>query len=246
MDKRIIGIIPARYASTRFPGKPLANLNGKPMIQVVYEHVLASQLDKVVVATDDERIFNSVKRFGGDVVMTKATHPSGTDRCGEAAELLQLHDHDVVINIQGDEPFISTCEIRLLAKLFQRPEVNIATLVKPFHDSNEAQNPNKVKVALAKNGKALYFSRFAIPFVRDIHCPTPTYFQHLGIYAYRYKTLKELILLQPSSLEQCEKLEQLRWLENGYDIYTSECQYQGIGIDTPEDLASLNKYFKEL
>ena len=239
METRFVGIIPARYASTRFPGKPLADLNGKPMIQVVYEHVLEANLFKAVVATDDNRIYQCVNNFNGNVVLTLPNHPSGTDRCGEAASKLSLNDNDVIINIQGDEPFISKNEILLLAQLFDRPEVDIATLVKPFDNVDDAQNPNKVKVAIAKNGKALYFSRYPIPFVRDAQSTTPNYYQHLGIYAYRYKTLKELIQLTPSHLEQCEKLEQLRWLENGYSIYTAACQYQGIGIDTPEDLANL-------
>ena len=236
-----IGIIPARYASTRFPGKPLAIIHGKPMIQVVYEHVREAGLDQVAVATDDERIAECVRGFGGQVVMTSPDHPSGTDRCGEAAALLELHDDDVIVNIQGDEPGISAKEIGLLTGLFDRPEVNIATLVKPFDDATATNNPNKVKVVLAKNQKALYFSRLPIPFLRDSHCPTPTYYQHLGIYAYRYETLKQLILLPPSPLENSEKLEQLRWLENGFDIYTAPCDYEGIGIDTPEDLQKFNQ-----
>lgn len=239
MDTRFFGIIPARYASTRFPGKPLAMIGNKTMIQVVCEHVMEADLHHIAVATDDERIYNCVKSFGSEVVMTSPNHPSGTDRCGEAASVLGLHDDDVVINIQGDEPFISKKEIQLLKDMFQNPAVNIATLVKPFEDAQEAQNPNKVKVALAKNGKALYFSRYPIPFVRDAGANTPTYYQHLGIYAYRYKTLKQLIELQPSALECSEKLEQLRWLENGYEIYAAPCDYVGIGIDTLEDLQQL-------
>lgn len=235
-----IGIIPARYASTRFPGKPLAIIHGKPMIQVVYEHVREAGLDQIAVATDDERIAECVRGFGGQVVMTSPDHPSGTDRCGEAARLLKLDDNDVIVNIQGDEPGISAKEIGLLTSLFTRPEVHIATLVRPFTDPKEAENPNKVKAVLAIDGKALYFSRLPIPFVRDSHSPAPTYHQHLGIYAYRYKTLKQLILLPPSSLENTEKLEQLRWLENGYNIYTAPCDYHGIGIDTPEDLQKFN------
>lgn len=236
MGTRFIGIIPARYASTRFPGKPLALLNGKPMIQHVCEHVASAPLDQYVVATDDERIFQCVRSFGGEVVMTAPSHPSGTDRCGEAAHILQLHDDDVVVNIQGDEPFISANEISLLTGLFDNPAVHIATLVKPIDDPAIASDPNKVKVVTDHNGKALYFSRLPIPYVRDHNGPTPTYLQHLGIYAYRCKTLRELILLPPSDLEQCEKLEQLRWLENGYSIHTAPCQYNGIGIDTPADL----------
>lgn len=240
MQTRFIGIIPARYASTRFPGKPLAMIHGKPMIQVVCEHVAEAGLDKHVVATDDERIFNCVQGFGGNVVMTLPTHPSGTDRCGEAARKLELLDEDVIINIQGDEPFISAKEINLLKAQFDNPAVQIATLIKPFTDPQEAQNPNKVKVAWATTGKALYFSRYPIPFVRDAQCPTPTYYQHLGIYAYRFSTLQKLIQLQPSALELSEKLEQLRWLENGFEIYAAPCDYAGIGIDTPEDLKLMN------
>ena len=235
-----IGIIPARYASTRFPGKPLALIHGKPMIQVVYEHVLEAGLDQVAVATDDERIAECVRGFGGQVVMTSPDHPSGTDRCGEAARQLQLRDEDVIVNIQGDEPGISAKEISLLTSLFTRPEVHIATLVRPFTDPEEAENPNKVKVVIAQDRKALYFSRYPIPYRRDTASEAPTYHQHLGIYAYRHKTLQNLIKLTPSMLEQTEKLEQLRWLENGYNIYTAACDYSGIGIDTPEDLQRFN------
>ncbi len=237
---RFIGIIPARYASTRFPGKPLALIHGKPMIQVVYEHVREAGLDQIAVATDDERIAQCVRGFGGEVVMTRPDHPSGTDRCGEAARILNLHKDDVVINIQGDEPAISANEIGLITSLFNIPEVHIATLVRPFTDPEEALNPNKVKVVLAQNHKALYFSRLPIPFRRDPESAAPTYHQHLGIYAYRMETLMEIIQLKPSILEQTEKLEQLRWLENGYDIHAAACNYQGIGIDTPEDLERIN------
>ena len=236
MGTRFFGIIPARYASTRFPGKPLALLNGKPMIQHVCEHVAASSLDGYAVATDDERIAQCVRSFGGNVVMTSPSHPSGTDRCGEAARLLKLTDDDVVVNIQGDEPFISIGEISLLTSLFKDPQVQIATLVKPIEEEALIQDPNKVKVVTTTSGKALYFSRLPIPFVRDEQCKKPTYLQHLGIYAYRNKTLQKLIQLSPSALESSEKLEQLRWLENGFDIYTGTCHYEGIGIDTPEDL----------
>lgn len=235
-----IGIIPARYASTRFPGKPLALIHGKPMIQVVYEHVLEAGLDQVAVATDDERIAECVRGFGGQVVMTSPDHPSGTDRCGEAARLLHLGDEDVILNIQGDEPGISAKEISLLTSLFTRSEVHIATLVRPFTDPTEAENPNKVKVVIAQDRKALYFSRYPIPYRRDMASEAPTYHQHLGIYAYRHKTLQNLIKLTPSMLEQTEKLEQLRWLENGYNIYTAACDYSGIGIDTPKDLQRFN------
>ncbi len=237
MQPRFIGIIPARYASTRFPGKPLADIDGKPLIQVVYEHVPDAGLSLQIVATDDARIVEAVSHFGGKALLTRADHSSGTDRCGEAAQKLSLHDDDIIINIQGDEPLISSTEINLLKRAFDNPNVQIATLVKPFHDPHEAQNPNKVKAVLALNGQALYFSRYPIPYLRDNHMPGPTYYQHLGIYAYSFGTLKAITQLPPSALEESEKLEQLRWLENGYKMFAVPCSYHGIGIDTPEDLA---------
>ncbi len=243
---RFIGIIPARYASTRFPGKPLALIGGKPMVQVVYERVSQAGLHQCVVATDDERIFQAVIGFGGQAVMTRTDQASGTDRCGEAAQLLHLNAHDVVINIQGDEPSISRNEIQLLTGLFQREEVCIATLLKPFTDRETANNPNLVKAVRDKDGKALYFSRLPIPYPRDPQTATPLYHQHIGIYAYRYNTLCDLVTLKPSMLEQNEKLEQLRWLENGYSIHTAICQYEGIGIDTPDDLERLGAQITNL
>ncbi len=233
---RFAGIIPARYASSRFPGKPLALIDEKPMLQHVYEHVQASSLDLVVVATDHPLIQECVDGFGGQVVMTAASHPSGTDRCGEAASLLQLNEEDVIINIQGDEPAISPKEIELIKQLFTDEQVDIATLVKPISDPTLVENPNCVKAVLAYNHKVLYFSRYAIPYRRDSRLEPTTYYQHIGIYAYRYKILKELVQLPPSTLEATEKLEQLRWLQHGYSIYAAECDYHGIGIDTPEDL----------
>ncbi|MBR4135715.1 MAG: 3-deoxy-manno-octulosonate cytidylyltransferase [Bacteroidales bacterium] len=237
---RFVGIIPSRYASTRFPGKPLAIIQGKPMIQVVYERVAASELSDVMVATDHPLIRQCVLDFGGKVVMTRPDHPSGTDRCGEAASTLSLQEEDVVVNIQGDEPGISTTEIGLLTSLFENPDVQIATLVKPFTDEERASNPNVVKAVMAHNGRVLYFSRHAIPYQRDPGMGPVTHYQHLGIYAYRYKTLQAITRLEPSSLETIEKLEQLRWLQNGFDIYAAPCDYQGIGIDTPEDLERYN------
>jgi len=240
METRFIGIIPARYASSRFPGKPLANIAGKPMIQWVFEHVSDAGLHAVAVATDDERIADCVRNFKGTVAMTSPSHPSGTDRCGEAAHILKLNANDVIVNIQGDEPFISKSEISLLTDMFRNPDVHIATLVKPITDEADICNPNKVKVVVSKSGKALYFSRHAIPYLRNDGGLSAQYYQHLGIYAYRYKTLKELIALKPSALELSEKLEQLRWLENDYTIYAAPCNYEGIGIDTPQDLQSLS------
>ncbi|MEG1555470.1 MAG: 3-deoxy-manno-octulosonate cytidylyltransferase [Bacteroidales bacterium] len=238
---KTIGIIPARYESTRFPGKPLVLIGGKPMIQRVYEAAITSQLDEVIVATDDERIEKCVLHFGGKVVLTSPSHPSGTDRCGEAARKLNLAEDVIIVNIQGDEPFITHHEINTLISQFINDRINIATLISRIRDHSEIDNPNKVKVVFDKNLKAIYFSRFAIPFVRNQKTAPPPYFKHIGIYAYRYKTLKELILLEESPLEKSEKLEQLRWIENDYEIYLSESNYEGIGIDTPEDLIQLKE-----
>ena len=239
-DFNVYGIIPARYASSRFPGKPLALINGKPMVQWVYERVQSSEVRDLVVATDDERIAACVRGFGGRVVMTSPDHASGTDRCGEAALSMHPDDNDVVINIQGDEPLISPKEIHLLASAFEDRAVQIATLVNPFHDDTLLHNPNVVKVVKAKNGNVLYFSRLPIPYLRGESAVAPeNYYRHIGVYAYRYGALRQIVQLPPSELENSEKLEQLRWLENGYTIRALECDYQGIGVDTPEDLFQL-------
>ena len=236
----VFGIIPARYASTRFPGKPLALINGKPMVQWVYERVQSSEVKGLAVATDDERIAECVRGFGGRVVMTSPDHASGTDRCGEAALSMQPNDNDVIINIQGDEPLISPKEIHLLASAFEDRSVQIATLVNPFHDEVLLHNPNVVKVVKAKNGNVLYFSRLPIPYLRGENAVAPkSYYRHIGVYAYRYGVLRQIVQLPTSELENSEKLEQLRWLENGYTIRALECDYQGIGVDTPEDLEQL-------
>lgn len=236
-DFNVFGIIPARYASSRFPGKPLALIAGKPMVQWVYERVQSSEVSGLAVATDDERIAQCVRGFGGQVVMTSPDHASGTDRCGEAALSMQPADNDVVINIQGDEPLISPREIHLLANAFEDRSVQIATLVNPFQDDTLLHNPNVVKVVKAKNGNVLYFSRLPIPYLRESGVAPKSYYRHIGVYAYRYGVLKEIVKLPTSDLENSEKLEQLRWLENGYTIRAVECDYQGIGVDTPEDLA---------
>ena len=238
-DFNVFGIIPARYASSRFPGKPLALINGKPMVQWVYERVQSSEVRELAVATDDERIADCVRGFGGRVAMTSPDHASGTDRCGEAALAMQPNDNDVVINIQGDEPLISPKEIHLLASSFEDPSVQIATLVNPFNDNKLLHDPNVVKVVKAKNGNVLYFSRLPIPYLRDGATSPKSYYRHIGIYAYRYGVLKQIVQLPTSELENSEKLEQLRWLENGYTIRALECDYQGIGVDTPEDLEKL-------
>ena len=238
-DFNVFGIIPARYASTRFPGKPLAVLQGKPMVQWVYERVQSSEVCDLAVATDDDRIADCVCGFGGKVVMTSPDHASGTDRCGEAARSMHPSDNDVIINIQGDEPLISPREIHLLASAFEDRSVQIATLVNPFQEEGLLHNPNVVKVVKAKNGNVLYFSRLPIPYLRENATPPKNYFRHIGIYAYRYGALKEIVKLPTSELENSEKLEQLRWLENGYTIRALECDYQGIGVDTPEDLKNV-------
>ena len=238
-DYNVYGIIPARYASTRFPGKPLALIQGKPMVQWVYERVQSSEVRDLAVATDDERIADCVRGFGGVAVMTSPDHASGTDRCGEAAQAFRPDDNDVIINIQGDEPFISPREIHLLASAFEDATVQIATLVNPFNDTALLNDPNVVKVTKAKNGKVLYFSRLPIPYLRIGGTAPQQYYRHIGIYAYRYRALKEIVQLPTSELENSEKLEQLRWLENGYTIRAIECDYQGVGVDTPEELLRL-------
>lgn len=232
-----IGIIPARYGSTRFPGKPLVEILGKPMIQHVCERVGESNLDQFFVATDDQRIATVVTQFGANVILTSPNHPSGTDRCGEAAAFIGLNDDDVVVNIQGDEPFIQKEQINDLIALFANPEVEIATLVKPIHSEADILNPNKVKVVFSQENKALYFSRAPIPYLRESDSEISSiYYKHLGIYAYRYGVLKKIIQLPVSNLEQIEKLEQLRWLENSFSIYVAITHHESIAIDTPEDL----------
>jgi len=239
-----IGIIPARYASTRFPGKPLTLIYNKPMIQHVYERSKEARLDDLFVATDDERIQKTVEQFGGKVIMTNPQHTSGTDRCAEAARFLNLNNRDIVINIQGDEPFIRKEEIHLLINLFDNQNVQIVTLVKPITTQEELNNPNKVKVVFTHTNKALYFSRSSIPHTDSISHPTSDFspsgfFKHIGIYAYYHETLQQLTQLPPSLLEKTEKLEQLRWLENDFTIHVQICHYESMAIDTPEDLTKL-------
>ncbi|MDR1407321.1 MAG: 3-deoxy-manno-octulosonate cytidylyltransferase [Tannerella sp.] len=240
---KFLGIIPARYASTRFPGKPLADMRGKPMIRRVYEQVLPS-VDRLAVATDDVRIEAAVRAFGGDVVMTSDRHRSGTERCCEAFCKIGA-GFDAVVNIQGDEPFVRPAQIALLKSCFDRPDVQIATLVKPFEADGDFEtalfNPNSPKVVLNIRGEALFFSRSIIPYVRgQAHTAwlsAHTFYKHIGLYAYRASTLEELVRLPPSPLEMAESLEQLRWLENGYRIQTAVTRHETVGIDTPEDLA---------
>lgn len=240
---RFIGIIPARYASTRFPGKPLADMDGKSMIQRVYEQV-KDTVDAVYVATDDQRIEQAVKNFDGNVVMTSDKHKSGTDRCYEAYQKVG-EDFDVVINIQGDEPFIQPKQIETIKNCFTDNSVQIATLVKPFRPDDDFEkvlfNPNSPKVVINRNQEAMYFSRSVIPYIRGKHfsewLPNHTYYKHIGMYAYRADVLAQITNLPQSPLELAESLEQLRWLENGYKIKVGITNIETIGIDTPEDLA---------
>lgn len=248
---KFLGIIPARYASTRFPAKPLAMLGGKTVIQRVYEQV-AGVLDDAYVATDDERIEAAVKAFGGKVVMTSVHHKSGTDRCFEAATKIG-GDFDVVVNIQGDEPFIQVSQLRSIQACFDDPATQIATLVKPFTPDNglEAlENPNSPKVVLSKNNNALYFSRSVIPYLRNVEksqwLSHHTFYKHIGLYAYRLEVLKEITALPQSTLELAESLEQLRWLENGYVIKAGITDVETIGIDTPQDLERAEQFLKQL
>lgn len=234
-----IGIIPARYESSRFPGKPLALINNKPMIQRVYENI-SKAIENVWVATDDERIFNAVERFGGNAIMTSKEHQSGTDRCAEAARILSKKiNFDVVINVQGDEPFIQPEQIELLKSCFSE-NTEIATLVKKIDTGEELFNKNRPKVVLDYNYNALYFSRLPIPFIRgkkeDEWISTATFWAHIGMYAYRSDVLQKITKLPAGKLELAESLEQLRWLENGFKISTVETKHQSVGIDTPEDL----------
>ena len=248
---QFIGIIPARYASTRFPGKPLADIGGKPMIQRVYEQARKA-LDNVVVATDDERIYDCVSTFGGKAVMTRTDHRCGTERCVEAIERLAVNDERlVVINIQGDEPFIQPEQIEALKKCFEDPETRIATLVKPFTEADswaDLENPNTPKVVFDNNYNALLFSRSVIPYLRGTDksdwLKQHTYFRHIGMYAYRAEVLKAITKLPQTALEKAESLEQLRWLENGFNIKVAITHSASVGIDTPEDLKKAEAFIK--
>ncbi len=246
----IFGIIPARYGSTRFPGKPLADIGGKPMIQRVVEQARqARRLDRVVVATDDERIADVVRAFGGEVVMTRMEHPSGTDRCFEAYQQLiagqpvSARLTDYVINIQGDEPFINPAQIDSLAEILDG-SVELATQMTPIRSAEVLHDVTKVKITYTTQGEALYFSRQPIPFLRGVdpaHWPDAhPYFRHIGLYAYRADILQQITQLPISSLERAESLEQLRWLEAGYRIRLVITEFDSPGIDTPEQLSAIS------
>jgi len=244
-----LGVIPARYASTRFPGKPLVEIAGVSMIKRVYDQV-DGVLDYTLVATDDKRIYDHVKEFGGNVVMTSQDHKSGTDRCWEAYNKLGL-EFDVIVNIQGDEPFIQQHQIELLKSCFESggATVHLATLVKPFEmgcDFEIIFNPNTPKVVINNDSEAIYFSRSVVPYFRGADwkewSQNHTYYKHIGLYAYRSNVLGEITALPQSSLEIAESLEQLRWIENGYRIKVGITNCETIGIDTPEDLEKAESF----
>ncbi len=241
---KFIAIIPARYASTRFPGKPLAMLGGKPVIQRVYEQVIGAVAD-AWVATDDERILAAVEQFGGKAVMTRSDHQSGTDRIEEAVEKIGTNA-DVIINVQGDEPFVQRSQLETLKGLFSDAQTQIATLGKPFTTMDAVENPNSPKIVCTTEGYALYFSRSVIPFVRGRerqewlkHFP---FLKHLGLYAYRREVLAQITQLPQSPLELAESLEQLRWLQNGYRIKVGLTDVETVGIDTPDDLRRAEEF----
>lgn len=246
---KVIAIIPARYASTRFPGKPLAMLGGKTVIQRVWEQV-SRVINDVAVATDDRRIADAVEAFGGRAVMTSPDHRSGTDRCYEACCKIG-GEYDVVVNVQGDEPFIAPSQIRALAACFDDERTDIATLVKPFAPSDgiEAlENPNSPKVVLDSESRAVYFSRSVIPYLRGVErsewLARHTFYKHIGMYAFRREVLREVTSLPQSSLEKAESLEQLRWIENGYKIGVGITDVETVGIDTPEDLVRAEEFLR--
>jgi len=250
-NTRFTCIIPACYASSRFPGKPLAMIGGKSMIRRVYEQALKVSA-AVFVATDDDRIAEEVDSFGGNFVMTSVEHRSGTDRCSEAARLIESmtgHPIDIVINLQGDEPFIREEQIRLLMDCFAEPEVDIATLIRMVDKGEDLSNPNQPKVVRDINGYAIYFSRSVVPYFRGVEIEQwstlHTYYKHLGIYAFRRAVLEAVTRLPQSGLEIAEALEQNRWIENGYRIKTAITPWESIGIDTPDDLERANNMLKQ-
>lgn len=256
MNMKFLGIIPARYSSTRFPGKPLADIGGMTMIERVYRQAVRA-LNSVWVATDDERIRDEVNRFGGQVVMTSPNHRSGTDRCYEAYTRIASgvekdSQHDVIINIQGDEPFVDPLQIKQLMDCFDDRDTQIATLARRFDRSlgyKILSDPNLVKLVMGLDGRALYFSRSVIPYVRGVdekNWPEVTdYYTHVGMYAYRSSTLEKIVGISPSPLEIAESLEQLRWLQEGLNIKVAITECQTIGIDTPADLENARKLLLE-
>lgn len=247
---QFLSLIPARYSSTRFPGKPLADIAGKSMIHRVYEQA-CSCFEHVYVATDDDRIKNHVLDFGGKAVMTSSEHRSGTDRCAEAAKTInnaEGNKFEVIINIQGDEPFIQTEQLELVCSCFNEKDIEIASLVKKISNVEDLVNPNIPKVILNNNQEAIYFSRSTIPYIRNAPIEQwlekHTFFKHIGLYAYRYETLLKLTKLPPSTLELAESLEQIRWIQNGFKIKIAETQTENLAIDTPQDLERAREYWR--
>ncbi len=243
----VLGIIPARWASVRFPGKPLIKIGDKSMIQRVYEQS-SKALEYVVVATDDERIVKEVEDFGGQVVMTVENHQSGTDRCTEALDKFEAKtgiSFDIVVNIQGDEPFIQPEQIIDVVKCFDDSKAEISTLIKKITDNDALFNPNNPKVILKSNNEAIYFSRSTIPYVMNYDkkdwLKKHSFYEHLGLYGYKCNVLRQITKMSPSSLEKSESLEQNRWLENGFRIKVAETDYENISIDTQEDLDQILK-----
>ncbi|MCB9357986.1 MAG: 3-deoxy-manno-octulosonate cytidylyltransferase [Calditrichaeota bacterium] len=231
---RVLAVIPARYAAVRFPGKPLAMIQGKPMVQHVWERCRSAEgVDLAVVATDDERILSACREFGADAVMTDPALPSGTDRVARAAESFGIFE--IVLNVQGDEPAIEPSVISYVAALMRTGKAQIGTAVVPSDSTETLDSPHVVKAVVAQDGRALYFSRSVVPFVRN-QPPQLVHFRHLGIYGFQRAILNEVVTLSPSPLERTESLEQLRWLEAGYAIHTVSVQSRSVGIDTPEDL----------
>lgn len=245
---KILGVIPSRYASTRFPGKPLAMINGVSMIERVYRQAtLANSLTDVVVATDDSRIFDHVHQFGGKVVMTSANHPSGTDRCAEVVQKMSA-GWDAVVNIQGDEPYIHPEQIDMVSSCFQLEECKIATLVKAIDSELDLNNPNVPKVVVGTDGRALYFSRRPIPYFSDDKVAgalaNGSFLRHIGIYGYRSDTLLSIAKLAPAPLELAESLEQLRWLSHGYSIHVKTTTAENHAVDAPADIVKLERLFR--
>jgi len=244
---KILGIIPSRYESSRFPGKPLIDIAGKSMIQRVYEQSMKSNLiNELVVATDDQRIFDHVESFGGNVMMTSDTHTSGTDRCGEVVETYS--DFDIVINIQGDEPLIRPEQLDELLVVFKNSDVKLATLIKKMSSIEDVLNPNRIKVVLDKDRNGVYFSRSPIPFIANSDksewLQKADFWKHIGIYAWRSDVLSKLIALPKTDLERQESLEQLKWIYNGYKIVTVETEIETPNIDVPEDLEKVLSLLK--
>ncbi len=250
---KVLAVIPARYESTRFPGKPLVMLGGKPLIQWVWDGVRSmSGLDDVVVATDDERIATAVRGFGGRAMMTSSNHRSGTDRCCEVVSTLKAQDreYDVVLNVQGDEPFVNQEQLYKLINCFVQESVQIATLKTRIRSTEELFSPDNVKVVCNSRGEAIYFSRQPIPYMRGVEqsqwLERHEYYKHVGIYAFRAGIMDRLKVLPPSPLEKCESLEQLRWIEQGYTLRVVETEEANIGIDRPEDLAQAELRLKDI